>query len=138
MTHQAEYSNNSTNTVNTHLERHVEACLSLIAKKGGASFAALTKLLRARGLSNEGNYAFCLDSRPNTILWCGLSREAYAVIARVMGSPRVKIEGTPFLTYLVEGTGIEFPVGSTVEAATGKDFAVPTWVPSLLTLRQGD
>lgn len=136
MDHRAKYSNDNVDTITTRVDRHVEECLGLIAKQGSASFAALNKLLRDRGLSTEGNYAFCLDSRPNSILWCGLSREAHTVIKKVMVSSGVEIEGTQLLTYILEGTGVELPVGSTVEAATGNDFAVPTWVPSVLVLRR--
>jgi hypothetical protein len=114
---------------------HVQACLDLLVEEGGATFARLIALLGERGVPTEGIAILTQEGKPNTLLWEGLSFEAYAVFRRVVESPDVELRWTTASRYWTDGRMLKRLEGARERFYTEKDFGRLTWMPVVL-LRQ--
>jgi hypothetical protein len=115
---------------------HVQACLDLIVEEGGATFARLIALLGERGVPTEGFAILTQEGKPNTLLWEGLSFEAYAVLRRVVESPGVELRLTTASHYWTDGRMLKRLEGARMTFIKEKDFGRLTWVPVVLLRRR--
>jgi hypothetical protein len=112
-------------------EQMAEKILALVVeKRGGVSYV---EIMNRIGEEAKGALASEVGA-PNSNLfeWCGMSQALTDAMTLLLKDGKIERRPTSFLTYLVDGGGLTFPIAKRNPPAGG--FKKPCWIPVVFNL----
>ncbi|EAR24271.1 pathogenicity island protein [marine actinobacterium PHSC20C1] len=84
--------------------------------------------LEHQGVNVDGDLAAFYPYDP-VVMWMGLSREAFDVLARLVAEPEVEVHPTPPMTYLIDGRMLTLPDAKVDSVNKRYPYKKERWLP---------
>lgn len=97
----------------------------LVEERNHVSFAELNRYIPGF----TGDYGISSSVDPNVLYWAGLSQEAVEALRDLVAEKAFHYEPTGFLTYLIDGCTLKFPVARRIRKA---GYKKEHWCPVVL------
>lgn len=111
-----------------------DAIVKYIVDTQGVTVVEVLGMLEHQGVEVEGDLVAYYPYEP-VVLWGGISRDVYEVLARLVADPRVEVYPTQMLTYLIDGRVSTLPLANVNSVNRRHPYKSDRWLPVVFNRR---
>lgn len=95
-----------------------------IWKNNHVSYVEIERFMDEIGYDYHGDYTILSEKSDHVVFWCGWSQDAIDVMNELGTEGVIHKEPTQFLTYLLDGGGLDMPI-----VKTFREYKRDHWLP---------